>query len=580
MNYSEFRALLHKRMTLPKEKPILRTIQSFTLAERVTFYFFVTIFISSGSYLLWQVSEAYMVEIPSKGGTLVEGMVGNPRFINPVLALSEADKNLTAIIYSGLMRMTPEGEVVPDLASSLEISEDLLTYTARIKPEARWHDGEKVKAEDVVFTIQKIADPLLKSPRRGNWEGVVVEALDENTVTFKLKKAYAPFLYNLTTGILPKHIWKNVTADEFSFSQFNTLAIGSGPYRIEEVKRNDGGIPDYYHLKAFDEKTYIESLIFRFYSSEEALLEARENGNIDSIAGLSPEHVSSLSTGDEKIVHSPLSRIFAVFFNQSHSKALLDKSVREALNLSAPRERIVQNVLGGYARAIDGPLPAGAYSWSSFETPDGYNQDLEKAREILKKAGWKPNPETGVLEKTSGKDTIVLSFSLSTSDAPELKKVGEELVASWSELGAKVNLLVFETGELNQSVIRPRNYDALLFGEMVGRDTDLYPFWHSSQRNDPGLNIALYANSKADKLLEEARSAKDPDATEKSYKALHDEISKDVPAIFLYTPSFLYVLPEKVEAVKIGSLLSSPDRFAGIRNWYIETDRVWEIFLE
>ena len=143
-----------------------------------------------------------------------------------------------------------------------------------------------------------------------------------------------------------------------------------------------------------------------------------------------------------------------------------------------------------------------------------------------------------------------------------------------------MEILTFESGELNQNVIRPRNFDALLFGELVGREADLYPFWHSTQRNDPGLNIALYANSKVDRLLEEARVTIEISAAGETYKTINDEIRKDMPAVFLYTPSFIYVVPEKVKGVAVGALLSSPDRFSGIAKWYIETDKVWKIFLD
>jgi peptide/nickel transport system substrate-binding protein len=585
MNYQELRALLRKRFHLPKERPVRRTIQSFTLAERGVFYFFTALFIIAGLSLLWQVSESYLVRVPTEGGSLTEGVVGNPRFINPVLALSEADKNLTALIYSGLVRVTPQGEVVNDLASAVTISKDLLTYSVTIDAGARFHDGTPVTADDVIFTVGKIIDPLIKSPRRGNWEGVTATKIDDQTVTFTLKKPYAPFIYNLTIGILPRHIWKNVTADEFSFSQFNTLPVGSGPYKISRVERNEGGIPDYYELSPFagtdEREPYLKKIVFRFYPSETMLIEAYNSNDIESVAGLSPERLIDLEARDRHVVSSPLPRIFAVFFNQTHSKALQDKAVRQALNLTAPRQEIVKDIFGGYATAINTPFPAGLYDWATFAAAtEDAAADLNEAQEILASAGWKPNAETGLLEKTSGGATIPLSFSISTGDAPELKAVAEKLKASWQKLGAQVTILAFETGELNQGVIRPRNFDALLFGEMVGRDADLYPFWHSSQRNDPGLNIALYANSKADKLLEDARSAADQEALESKDRSFSAEIAKDVPAVFLYTPSFLYVLPAKVQSVAVGALLSSQDRFAGVRDWYVETDKVWKIFLK
>lgn len=250
------------------------------------------------------------------------------------------------------------------------------------------------------------------------------------------------------------------------------------------------------------------------------------------------------------------------------------------MDMASPKETIVENVLGGYGTPIDGPLPPGLFSWSGERAyTSSYEERFQSAQELLSKNGWELNPQTGVLEKGSGSARMTLSFSISTGDAPELKAVVTELANAWRKLGAEVEILVFETGELNQNVIRPRKFEALLFGEVVGRDADVYPFWHSSQRNDPGLNIALYANTRVDKLLENARRANDLETRESNYKAFYDEIRNDVPAVFLYSPSFLYVLPEKVESVSLGGLSASHDRFLSIRDWYIETDKVWEIFV-
>ncbi len=585
MTYQDLRALLLKRFNIPKARPIDRTIRSFTMAEKTVFYFFAAVFVLSGFTLLWKVSEAYLVEVPIQGGTLVEGMVGNPRFINPVLALSEADKNLTSLIYSGLVRLSPDGAVVNDLASDVSISENRLTYTVTINDEARFQDGTVVTADDVIFTVSKILDPVIKSPRRGNWDGVSVEKVDDLTIKFSLKKVYTPFIYNLTIGILPKDIWKNVSNDEFSFSQFNTLPVGTGPYQVERVERNDGGIPDYYKLSPFEDvlgqKPFIENLIFQFYPSEVALIEAYNKGSVESVGGISPEKMPELKTKSSQVIHSPLPRIFAVFFNQSQSKVLLEKSVRQALELSAPKEVIVENVLDGYGTAINGPFPAGTYPWSQAEkSPETSEEKLIRAKEILAQAGWKANPDTGLLEKKMGSATMTLSFSISTGDASELRGVADELRTSWEKLGARIDVSIFETGDLNQNVIRPRQFDALLFGEVVGRDADVYPFWHSSQRNDPGLNIALYANTRADKFLELARSTNDPEVIEKNYRLFNQELQSDLPAVFLYTPSFLYIVPEKIKDITLGQLSVSQDRFLGIRDWYIETDNVWKIFLD
>lgn len=584
MNFKEIRALLRRRFNIPKERPIKRAIGNFSLAERAVFYCFVTLFVISGLTLLWNVSSAFLQSVPIQGGTLTEGVVGNPRFINPVLALSEADKNLTSLIYSGLVRISPNGDVKNDLAESIDISENKLVYTVKLSLNARFQDGTPVTSDDVVFTVGKIVDPLIKSPRRGNWDGVTIEKVDDQTLTFTLKKAYTPFIYNLTTGILPKHIWKNVTADEFSFSQFNTLPVGSGPYQVARVERNAGGIPNFYQLTPSETASpapYIESLNFRFYSSETALIQAYNDGAVESVGGISPENIGKLDTQKAQVIYSPLPRVFAVFFNQNQSKVLANKEVRKALNLASPKTQIITDVLGGYGVAINGPLPESLYpsiEQASLATTT-LLENIASAKEILAQGGWKENPETHILEKKVGNATIPLSFSISTGDAPELQKVAEELVVAWEKLGAKIEILVFETGELNQSVIRPRHFDALLFGEVVGREADLYPFWHSSQRNDPGLNIASYANSRADKFLEEARSVSDRETAEADYLSFNTELTKDLPAVFLYSPSYLYVVPKKLQAVTLGSLSVSQDRFLGVRDWYIETDKVWKIFL-
>ncbi|MDP3763274.1 MAG: ABC transporter substrate-binding protein [bacterium] len=584
MRYKELRVLLMRRFNMPREHTVRRILRSFTIAEKAVFYFFVSVFILSGITLLWQVNNAYLVEVPTLGGTLTEGVVGNPRFINPVLAISEADKNLTALLYSGLIRITPAGGIENDLAEEVVISDDRRTYTVRINETARFHDGVPMTADDVVFTIGKIIDPSIKSPKRGNWDSVTVEKIDDRTVSFTLRQAYTPFIYNLAVGILPKHIWKNVSLDEFSFSQFNTLPIGSGPYKVERVERNSGGIPDFYQLTPFENASnqtpFIKNLVFRFYPSEATLIGAYNEHVVESLSGISPEKMLELKANGSRVISSPLPRVFAVFFNQSQSKVLLNKEVRQALNLASPKEEIVEKVLGGYGTVINGPLPAGIYSWTTAKKNNlSFDERLEVAKGLLAKAGWRVNKETGILEKKNGSVTIPLSFSISTGDAPELRQVASELVDAWRKLGAKVEMLVFETGDLNQNVIRTRNFDALLFGEVIGRDRDLYPFWHSSQRTDPGLNIALYTNSRADKFLDNARTANDPKVIEKNYQAFVEELQSDMPAVFLYTPGFLYVVPKNILAVDLGSLTASQDRFLGVRNWYIETDKVWKIFI-
>ncbi len=579
MKYSELRSLLVKRFNIPKERPVRNAIRHFTIAENAVFWFFVFIFVLSGVALLWQVNNAFLVSVPLRGGSLTEGVVGTPRFINPVLAFSDADKNLTALVYSGLVHNTSENQTENDLADDVSLSPNGLTYTVHIRSNAKFQDQTLVTADDVLFTIQKIQNTNLKSPLFGNWSGVAVNKIDDHTVSFTLKKPYTPFMNNLTIGILPKHIWKNVSDEEFSFSQFNVLPVGSGHYKINTVQRNSGGIPDYYDLVSAD-SAYIEHFIFRFYSNKQDLLDAYSNGEVGSMGGISPEEAIALKKNGSNIVSVPLTRVFGVFFNPNHSKTLLDKTTRQALDLATPREQIVKDVLHGYGTPITGPLPPGLFSWTNPTNISSYEDRVNQAKTILKKAGWTTNTQSGMLEKKTKGATLTLSFTISTGDTPELKAVGKVLVDAYKQIGVKVDLLVFETGDLNQNVIRPRSFDALLFGEVIGRDADVYPFWHSSERNAPGLNIALYANSKVDKLLDTARTTSNDSTREQSYKSFVSEIKNDVPAVFLYSPSFLYVVPKYVNNISLGELSAPQDRFLGVKDWYIETNKVWKLFVK
>ena len=212
-----------------------------------------------------------------------------------------------------------------------------------------------------------------------------------------------------------------------------------------------------------------------------------------------------------------------------------------------------------------------------------HEENLKKAEEILTKNGWKKNSE-GFLEKTitdkkkKTKSTTILEFSISTGNAPELAKSAELIKQDLESIGMKVDVKTFEIGNLNQSVIRPRNYDALLFGQIINHESDLFAFWHSSQRNDPGLNVANYTNAKVDKILEEAFTTIDEKSRIKKYAQFEDEIKKDMPAVFLYSPNFLYVVSKNLEGLSINHIISPSDRFLNSYLWYTQKDNVWKIF--
>lgn len=565
-----------------------RTIQSFSLTEKILFGIFGIIFILSSLLLLVQIHSRFLVEVPHVGGTYREGLVGTPRSINPLLAVSETDRDLTALIYSGLMRITPEGDIIPDLALDYTVSEDGMEYLFTIRGDAVFHDGEAVTADDVVFTVKHAQDPAIKSPKRSDWEGVGVEKISDQEVRFILPQPYSPFLFNTTLGILPEHVWNAVPAEEFPFTARNIEPIGSGPYQIGQVKRNSAGITERFTLDAFDKFTlgtpYIEHIVFTFYKNEDELVSALKNGTVHAINSISPEKAVELETSrDHNVLRVPLPRIFGVFFNQSQAPILASSAVRRALNAAVDRTQIINEVLAGYATATAGPIPTNLVSFTSVpeeEMTDALaNRDstTDNAVAILTEAGFARNAD-GFMERETTDGVDLAAFTVATADVPELVAVAERVVAQWREAGIDVTLKVFDRNDFTQNVIRPRKYDAILFGEVIGRDLDFYAFWHSSQRTDPGLNIADYANIDVDAALAEIRTLEDgPERVEK-LRTFVREVEADAPATFLYSPDFIYIVPKTLEGVLPEYIGTPSDRFLAVYNWYMETDMVWSIF--
>ncbi|MCE9585003.1 hypothetical protein K8Q94_00010 [Candidatus Nomurabacteria bacterium] len=253
------------------------------------------------------------------------------------------------------------------------------------------------------------------------------------------------------------------------------------------------------------------------------------------------------------------------------------------MDLAVDKDHIVREVLGGYGIAIEDPIPPNMINYQKLgsENKISYEEQVSKAKEILDKDGWKINEE-GFLEKVSGtknkKTTQRLEFSISTGNAPELAETANFIKEDLETIGIKVEVKTFEVGNLNQSVIRPRKYDALLFGQIINNESDLFAFWHSSQRNDPGLNVAMYTNAKVDKILEDAFITVDEASRVKKYAQFEDEIKKDMSAVFLYSPDFIYVVSKKLKGLSIDHIVSPADRFSNSYLWYSSTNNVWKIF--
>ena len=546
-----------------------RAFYALTGSEALAFGAFA---LFAGIALVWgllDLQARFSTVVPAKGGSIVEGSVGVPRLINPLLATSDADRELVALVYSGLVRMNASGEFIPDLAESYEVSEDGLTYTFHLR-DASFHDGSPVSASDVAFTIARAVSPNLKSSKRAAWEGVTVETPDPKTVVFNLSQPYPRFIENATLGILPERLWGGLADEAFQHSIINAEPIGSGPFRVRELVRTDAGIPSAYVLEAFEEFTlgepYIRTIDLRYYPNNEALAIALEAGEIDAAHGLSVDALESVERPDLTTLTAPLPRLFGAFFNQSKDPALADARVRRALTIAVDRTRITQEIFGGYADARTTPM--------MLDT--AIEHDTSEALKLLDTAGW--NVVDGVLRKGDNADAEPLTLEITVPDAGNLPAVAEAVAADWRSLGATVELRIVEQASIS-AAIRPRDFEILLFGQAVGWNPDLYAFWHSSQRLDPGLNVSGYTNSAADRALARARGARDKDELLGYHESFLKEFEADAPAAFLFSPRFAYVLSREIKGAELGRISSPSDRFSMVHTWYIATDSVWNAFV-
>ncbi|MFH1671564.1 MAG: ABC transporter substrate-binding protein [Candidatus Portnoybacteria bacterium] len=523
---------------------------------------------------------------PQAGGQYKEGIFGQPRFINPVLAqTNDADRDLSRIIFSSLLKYDGQGNLISDLAQRYSISEDGLTYEVTLKKNALWHDKQPLTADDVIFTIATIQNPEYKSPLKINWQGVKAEKIDEFSVKFILNTTYAPFLHNLTVGILPKHLWAGISPANFALAEYNLKPVGSGPYKFKDINQDkDGKVNSIelarnknFYLVSLENNgvkgPFIDNIIFRFYTNQEDLIKAYQKGKVDGLGFLPAGELSGIRNGSN-IHRINLPAYYAVFFNQTASKALSDKNVRLALAYATNKNEIIDQVLKGEGEAVESPLLSG---WLGYtDQTKIYDFSLEHAQNLLESNGWKDKNEDGIREKEISGSEENLEITILTTNWPELNQAAELIKSQWEKLGARINLEIVNPTVIQQEYIRPRNYQALLFGEVLSADPDPFAFWHSSQRKDPGLNLALYQNKDVDKLLEEARQEMNPEKRVEKYAEFQKKLTEDIPAMFFYSPTYLYPVNERIKGIEIERLAIHSQRFSQIENWYIKTNRVWK----
>lgn len=519
------------------------------------------------------------IAVAEVGGHYSEALVGSPRFINPILAqTNDVDTDISKLVFSGLLKYDENRNLVPDLAESYELSEDKLVYTVHLRHDAKWHDGEPFRADDVIFTVASIQDPQFKSPLSRSFRGIAAEKIDEYTVTFTLKEPFAPFLGLLTFGVLPEHLWYNIPAANADLTELNKKPIGTGAWKFSSLKKDASGAIKSYSLVPsedyYGDKPFIRQITFKFYGDFYSAVEALKSRSVDGIAYLPPEFKAELRKYKNIAYHElNQAQYTALFFNQNKNDLLKSDYIRQALAMAVDKDKLVNDILKGNGRAIDTATLPGIE-----DNPDiaKYAYDLQQAAELLEKNGWQLTATTtdGITEQVRTKKDWILEVTLTTVDQPQNIAIAEMIRQSWAQIGVKAEIQAVDKSKILQDVINPRKYEILLFGENLGGDPDPFPFWHSSQNEYPGLNLAVSSDKNVDTLLEEARKTDDWEARKSKYWQFQKILSQQLPAIFLYTTPYTYPQYDEIKGFDVNGIAGPADRFANLSKWYINIKRV------
>ncbi|MFA7654124.1 MAG: peptide ABC transporter substrate-binding protein [Candidatus Magasanikbacteria bacterium] len=581
--------------------------------------------------------QTHIVLSPKAGGEYIEAVVGQPKYLNPIFSTSnEVDSDITPLFYSGLFRFSNDKKILPNLASGYTISADKKIYTVTLRQDVKWSDGQPFTATDVIFTFEAIQNPEVSSPLITGFTGIEIKKINDYTITFALKEPYAPFLSSLTVGILPEHVWGEIPPASMHLAKNNLQPVGTGPWQFSKMIKDDIGNVQSYTLtrneKYYRQLPYLKTLTFKFFSDYNQAMEALRGQVVQAVSFL-PNNLKDKIT-NKNFINYPLSlpQYTALFFNSNQETSLKDANLREALAMGINKEQITTETLNGNGEIINSPILPGQlgfypelkttkYSvndanslldktWSRIEPEEFFEiknsaaiknrqseidaiknttstlsndqGDAETASSTIEKLKQTIAEEiratmtTGQTFYRKNKEGKILSLVITTADTIEYSKVAEAIAKTWRGLGIETTVQTVSARQINREAIKERSYQILLYSEIVGADSDLYPFWHSSQTEYPGLNLAQYVNRSTDKILEDARSATSTVEREKLYKQFQDILIKDLPAIFLYTPYYNFIVNKDIKNIEIKNIFSPSDRYNDLGNWYIKTSWQWK----
>lgn len=550
-------------------------LKAYNLEEKVLSLVFLLLFaffgVKAGLYLL-SPSSLLMADVD----TYTEAVISSrPVLINPLYTdFSQANRDISTLVFSGLLKYDPKLKAFVDDLASLKISDDRKEYTFTLKDGVMWHDGQSLTADDVIFTYGLIQSEEFQNPLlRANFEGVKIEKIDEKTIKMSLTKPNSFFVSTLNVGILPQHILKDTSTADLLISQFNLSPVGTGPYKVNSQLETTGDgtqrvllvrNENYYSIKP-----KINQIRFDFYPDENVLLKEKAAVNIVSkVTGALRDLANDQRF--QKLSYS-LPQYTGIFFNTESAK-LKNQKVRVALVKLVDKDQLIAQLQDKIR--VDTPLmELNQKDWI-------FKPDEKEANGALFDAGYKFKKddkgeliagETYRRDKDGNEYELNLAarkFEDGSEQASEAEKTVNYLVEAWKKGGVKITVNWMDEAQFAEAV-NTKQYDMILAGQNMGYNLDTYPFWHSSQAKEGGLNLSKFKSFAADAQIEKIRSTFDKIEKEDRQKKLAQTLADEVPVLVLYRPNYLFLTDNKVQNVSMENWSFESDRFINVADWCI-----------
>jgi len=529
---------------------------------------------ATGIQLMWY-QQGYKTKAPQVGGTYAEAALGPLNTLNPLFASSPVEKAATKLVFSSLFEYDSTGSLRGDLASSLKIDSTGTLYTVQLRTDALWHDGFRVTAKDVAFTINLLKNPSLRSTSQEDWSDVVVKAVDDQTVTFKLPTIIAAFSNALTFPVLPSHILSAVDPAALREHEFSKLPIGSGPFKtrlIQDVNLTLGHRvlyldrnPDFYRGVSRLERIQLHS-----YDSQESMAAALNTSEVNAASDLSISTLDIIDKSRFKVESVPVkSGVYALI--NTKREITKDVAVRKALRLATDVEAI-RSLFSDLKPSLSLPFINGQLRGDIPSVP-GYN--VAAAKELLNSSGWVL--KDGVRQKSG----VKLKLTVVSTKDNNRERTLEALFGQWREIGVEIEIVNVDLSDAsqraNQDIIQSRDYDVIIYQLDIGADPDVFAYWHSSQTGFGGFNLSNYSNKIVDDALSSARSRLETNIRNAKYITFAKQWINDVPAIGLYQVTTYYAHGKNDRVFgNDAKFVSSLDRYANVLYWSVGSESVYK----